>query len=292
MVQSTGDKVKKLIYKQTRKVIYFCEAGNISVNTSVHEIRKSIKRIRAWLAFFSYFPEDLPIEKAMIEIGEISRILTEARESYVNNSLFDKYFSNKQFLPERKVKQITDLLSEENQRQIRFLINENNYLEKIKSTILTLEQTVKEFNGNISTEIVRKELVATYSGCFDLYLQNQESLTPENLHKIRIRLNQLWHQFEAARPVQPKYFGAKTRQLNEITDTLGADHDNYVLSLCVGETHFRLLRKDERVTFENLIQHQHELMLSGIKIKLKQIFTEQPEDFIIRMSGYFSKTGT
>ncbi|NQU88203.1 MAG: CHAD domain-containing protein [Mariniphaga sp.] len=290
MIESSEDRVISLLLKQTRKIVYFCDAGNISTNMSVHEIRKSIKRIRALLHFFNYLPEIEPIVDENHKLRKIARALTEARESYVNHSLFEKHFSNKQFLPEKKVRLITAKLAEENHKQIRILISEKEYFNVIKNVILNLKQKIRSFNKIITAEYIQNDIIETYIEAYSLYKNSYGLYSSEHLHKIRIKLKQLWYQFEAIKTNQPKYFSAKTRQLNDITEILGTDHDNYILWLHINRNLFQYLNKEEQKVFENLIQHQHELAVSGLSIKLKQFFAEKSEEFEMRITSYMGNS--
>ena len=58
MPHTAGKRLIETIVKQLERVEYFSSAENISPNVAVHEIRKTFKRLRALLKFYSDFPEE------------------------------------------------------------------------------------------------------------------------------------------------------------------------------------------------------------------------------------------
>jgi CHAD domain-containing protein len=291
MAKATEGTITKLILKHTSKIIYFCDAENISGNLTVHEIRKSFKRIRAWLSFFRNIDEGKPIVDGYLLFQDINKQLGSIRESFVNLSLFEKHFSNKKFLPERKVKQITDNLFSINQKQLLHLSGKGQIFEYIKKDIALFEQTINSSKKNIlNIATITNELSESYAKSLDFYYYCKDDSSSENLHKLRKKLKQLWHQFEIVKFFHPKYFALKNRQLNLLTELLGMDHDNYVLSKFIKENLSAMFEKEEQNIFDNLIQHQHELALTNLQPKLKHFFSEEPEKFKYRINAYLGNT--
>jgi CHAD domain-containing protein len=285
MSLSSDNRILLLLFKQTHKIIYFCNADNLSVNTSVHEIRKSVKRIRAWLRFFKDNHGKNPFEEDDQRLHEWVRVLTDARESFVNYTLFDHYFSNKQFLPEKKVKQIIDALNKENQYQINKLYTED-YFSLIKNQIHSLILKTEQFKEAVPASSLHNELSETYEQAYALFFEGEEPFSREQLHKLRIKLKQLWFQFEAVKPAQARYFTTRTRQLNEGTEILGNDHDNFILLQHLRAHYWKNLSQGEQKMAENLMARQHERTLSRLSGKLKMLFRENPEAFRKKITSY------
>ncbi len=283
------DRIIHLLLKQSHKVIYFCDAENLSSNTSIHEIRKSVKRIKSWLRFFRELSGTNPFEEEEQPLQELVRELTDARESFVNLTLFDKYFSNRKFLPEKKVKQINDKLNKENQSQIHNLFTEENYFSLIKNRIRSLIKKTEDFKGVVPASSLQNELSETYAQAWAFFFEGEDPFSPEQLHKLRIKLKQLWFQYEAVKPAQARYFTAKTRQLHEVTEIMGNDHDNIILLQHLREHYRTDLSREEQSIVDNLIAHQHELAVSVLTGKLKLLFTENPETVRKRITSYITQ---
>ena len=58
MPHTAEKRLIETITKQLERVDYFSSAENISPNVAVHEIRKTFKRLRALLKFYSDFPDE------------------------------------------------------------------------------------------------------------------------------------------------------------------------------------------------------------------------------------------
>lgn len=289
-MEFSEDRVIELLIRQTRKVIYFCDAGNISTSMSVHEIRKSLKRIRAWMQFF----EHLPILDSIIDkkesLKEIAARLSDIRESFVNIALSDKYFTGKQYLPEKKVRMMNEILTKENQKQVETLFNGENYFKLVRQEISGFEKQVQALTGIVSEEIVFNQLVENYFELNTLYEGiDWKNCSAGYLHSIRKKLKQLWYQYEVVKSHSARYFGSKIRQLNEITEILGNDHDNSVFSECIRQHCFVHLTNDDKHIFNNLIGHQQELAMLQLQVRLKQFFAESPEVFQKRLVRLLKK---
>jgi len=289
MIKSLEDRIIQLLLKQSRKVAYFCEAENISANNSIHEIRKSLKRIRAWMELYHDLPGALHFADEVQQFREQGKNLTLARESSVNLILFDKFFSNKHFLAEKKVREISDKLTEENHKQIENLISEKNSFSLLKKTSETFVENLQKKKLEISENKIINVISESFLKAYELYTNTEDIFDSENLHKLRIRLKTLWYQIEAAKQLQVKYFMAKARQLNDITETMGCDHDNYILLLNLQHCCYAGLSSSEQKVIENTINHQHELSVFAIAGKLKLFFSETPDEFRDRIASYARK---
>ena len=286
MVQTIENILRNSLLKHANKVIYFCDAGNISGNVAVHEIRKSFKRLRAWLLLCG----DMYTQK-IAELKELGKQLAPIRESYVNLITFEKHFTNKQLLPDRKVKLMLEILSAENREKLLLLTGENNLLNSIRNSVTEFDKEITALKeNNLYNKQIESQLQISYLLSYNSFLSVLENSDSRNLHKLRIKMKKLWYQFELMKFLNPKYFATKSRQLNDITESLGTDHDNFIMWRHIHENHAACFEKEELTVFDNLIGHQHELALSGIMPKLKQIFTEEPEEFNKRLEGYIKES--
>ena len=143
MLKATKDAIKKQILKQTEKVRICCCDNDISKNMAVHEIRKSFKRIKAWLFFYTNIQNGDLIKSEFLLFHDFNKKLGPIRESCVNKAVFKQHFLNTALLPEQKIKTIYKHLSAENQKHLSQLIEGNKIFDGIKSNVFLFEKNIK-----------------------------------------------------------------------------------------------------------------------------------------------------
>ncbi len=146
MVQETGNRLITAFQKQTEKIIYFCSAGNISPNLSVHEFRKSFKRMRGLLHFYDDLSDEF-VEECRTKIKQFGAFLSPIRESYVNLQLFDKIIAGNQLVPEKKIKAAREILVEKNKTRIDEQFLAEDGCEKIYAFIQDIDVRVNSFGS-------------------------------------------------------------------------------------------------------------------------------------------------
>ncbi len=289
MIQDTGSRLITALEKQTEKIIYFCSAENISPNLAVHEIRKSYKRLRAQLQFFSECNET-KTDEFRNEIKEAGKILAPIRESFVNIQYFEKITTGSNLIAERKIRQVKDLLSEKN----KALIEKEFISKKIVSDII---QFVKQFQIQLneikincpSALQLKMQLSLTFTEGAEIFQNIEPGFSPVKMHELRKILKGLWYQLEFVKFLHPRYFRMKSDQLNKITEQLGIDHDLYVLleHLKAADIDFT---NEELLILDNQVQHQRELNMLKLLPRLKQFFNETPEVFEKKLNKIFKES--
>ena len=286
MVQDTGNRLLTAFQKQLDKVDYFCNAENISPNLAVHEIRKIFKRMRALLKFYStssnpFFAE---LKNKVLTHG---RLLSVLRESAVNIQIFERIASANNLIPERKIKQIKDWLAENNRLMIKHELYDKQTCGSILEFSKQAEEQIHLFKSEQPSKATFVEFLhIEYEKSFVLFRTIETEMDAELMHSLRKKLKALWYQFEFLKYVHPRFFKLKTDQLNSITEQLGEDHDLYVFmsTLQASQT---ILAKDEDTILVNHIQHLREINYLKVSARLKQFFSEPPEQFQQKIQGIF-----
>ena len=286
MIQDAGEKLIMALHKHADKVNYLCGAENISPNVCVHEIRKSFKRMRAFLKFYPKSPDSIlrEFKPAIVSLGKSLSII---RESAVNIQVFDKISDGNELISERRIKLIKTHLVQKNSELLK-----NGFLEnQVCSDIHSLMSTISGKLTDPETEHPTAQHV--YQGICDSYRKGYDSFSTvideydsEELHKLRKKLKVLWYQLELFKYLQPRYLRVKSDQLHKITEQLGEDHDLYVFLQDI-KTGDLELDPGEMEIIENQVQHHKELNGLRLANRLKQFFVDEPGDFNKKMAEVF-----
>lgn len=286
MVQNTGNRLVQAINRQAGKVSYFCTAENISTNQTVHELRKSFKRLRALFRFYQEMP-DSHVWQISDSIRNFGKLLAPVRESAVNIDIFDKEISSNTLIPERKIRNARDFLIQKNKLLLERGFWENNLCNTIGSFFEGFERLLQEAGHELPSKIhLFHEVNQSYLKSYSVYHELPVNPHPVEWHHLRKKLKQLWYQLDFIRFLHPRYFKLKTDQLNNITDQLGDDHDLHLFfeEILFGNYGFD---QEELLIVENQIEHLRDLNLLKLNPRLKQFFTTPPAEFDQKMERVF-----
>ena len=278
MAKGTEERLIQAIRKQTEKVTYFCLAENVLPDLTIHEIRKSFKRIRALLKFF---PESVSetVQNYAKQIGGLAKLLTLARESTVNLQLFDKLCSESKLFTKQKCKELRVFFANENKRQITELISEKNILFKIKSFINDFETSLLRNLADPAVKIdVLKQIYFSYDKGYNLFSEIGKKYDAVKYHKLRKVMKTLLYQLEFAKVDQPKYFKLKANTLRKIAEELGYDHDLFIFQSEIKNKIYNL-NIDELRILEKQIKYLQESNFHKLFPRLKTFFKESPASF-------------
>ena len=282
MVQNIRQRLTEAIVRQAEKAAYFCAAGNISSNQKIHELRRGFKRLRALLGFFREMPDHYALQLQK-EIRNFGKALAPLRESAVNLTLFEKDFSQNKLLPEKKIKNAREQLTQKNKRLIEHGFLENNLNDTILSFFSNFEkdfiQTAGDFPGR---NRLFQEISRSYRKGFTAFGKLPDTPHPEELHELRKKLKRLDYQLDFFRFVHPRYFKLKTDQLNKITDQLGDDHDLHIFSQELAADNYGF-SDDELQILANQTEHLREINQLKLRQRLKQFFATSSPEFDLKM---------
>lgn len=286
MVQNAGSRLIEAIQKQTEKISYFCSAENTSANLSVHEIRKSLKRMRALLNFYAEPAEEF-YNYFNNQMRNFGIFLSPVRESFVNIQILDRISSGENLIPDKKIRDFKENLMEQNRVLVEKHIEEDNGCAIICEFIEAFREKLLDAN---TVQPAKHQIISQLLGSFqDAHAHFQKydlNGNAEILHSLRKKLKRLWYQFDFIKFAHPRYFKLKSNQLNQITEHLGEDHDLFVFTehLNTAETGFT---PEELEIAKNQVNHLRELNLLRLAPKTKKFFQETPEAFRIKMEKIF-----
>lgn len=287
MVQNIRNKLSQLILHQVDKVEYFCNAKNISPNQAVHEFRKAFKRLRALLRFYERIPgsEILLLSENIQAFG---KQLSPLRESYLNSIIHEKELTGRKLIPVRKISQTGKRLLLKNKLLIEENFSEQGICKPIAFFFSGFDlKLLNAGSSKLSRIHIVQEINDNYRKAFDQFQDFQEKeVTAEEFHSLRKKLKRLYYQLEFVRLLHPRYFKLKCEQLNCITDQLGDDHDLHVFSKELHQNDYGFSDEELHV-IKNYVEHLRELNQLKLFPRLRQFFSESPEDFNHRINHAF-----
>lgn len=276
MQEKINNKLSQAILKQFGKVSYFLQAGNVSRNVMVHEMRKAFKRIRALLRFYYQLENDFP-KRAGNNIAELGRQLSVLRNSWVNLHLFEKLSSEDICVADSKLKMVRESLAQKNSSLIKQKGLSDEGIAELQGYELNLrwflEENLLEFQKDIGGQ-----LRLSYEKAYLLFQDEGIWHNTDRVHDLRKRLKVLYYQVDFLKKLFPKFFKLKSDQLNVITELLGEEHDLFVLLEELGKPEYDLL-VSEYSAIENKVNYLSELLRMRYQSRIRKFFNEGTEGF-------------
>jgi len=289
MPHNAGKKLVEALSKQLERIDYYSSAENVSPNLAVHEMRKTFKRLRALVRFYIDYPVEFPSDYGT-QIKYFGRSFSIMRESFVNMQIFDRIAAVDYQIPERKIKLVKEKLAMKNKQVIEKGFFEAEGYLPIQNFSKLLSEQLNQFQiGQPSLIQFIKQLEISYQESFELYRQTWSGSDPVLMHELRKKMKRLMYQYDFIRYIHPRYFKSKTFQLNNITEQLGEDHDLYVFLKEVEKNDYELGAEEFEIT-ENKVQHLRDLNRVKLFPRLKQFFSETPENINHKLKTIFKVT--
>jgi len=286
--ESISINIHRILLDQFHYIIMESEKGQEEVHKSIHETRKSMKRIRAVLrlirdeiGYSSYYRENTFYRDLSRELSEIRNF--EVLSGSIKNLQED--------LSNTIPADIFALLEEELGRQRNMVMGGQ----------AGLSQLLKEIAGKI--EIARDRIYdfpirhndfrAFEGGLFRMYSQGKRYLrdakknpSPTQLHDLRKRLKYFWYQVEILQPIFPGPMKAYASTLETVAENLGVYHDLQVLQKFLGESSIIPDHKINETLLEACLARKS-MLLYNIWPMADIAYSEKPAAMVNRLASYW-----
>ena len=286
--ESISINIQRILLDQFDYILTQSEKGQEEVHESIHETRKSTKRIRAVLrmirdeiGYSSYYRENRFYRDLSRELSDIRnfKVLSESikvLQQDLSNTISQEVFVS---------------LDEELSRQV----------DLVKGGKAGLSQFFKEVAGKIEMArnriydfpIRHNDFRAFEGGLFRMYSQGKRFLTearqnpsPILLHDLRKRLKYFWYQVEILQPIFPGPMKAYASTLEAISENLGIYHDLHMLQEFLGETNIIPDLKIMETLQEACLARQSMLLYNTMPLA-DIAYSEKPAAMVKRLASYW-----
>ena len=286
--ESISINIHRILLEQFHYIIMQSEKDQEEIHESIHETRKSMKRIRAVLrmirdeiGYSSYYRENTFYR-------DLSRNLSEIRNFEVLSGSIQNLQKD---LSNTIPPDVFALLEGELGRQRNLVAGGpavlTQLLKEIARKIEIARDRIYDF------PIKHNDFRAFEGGLFRMYRQGKKYLqdvrenpTPNQLHDLRKRLKYFWYQVEILQPIFPGPMKAYASTLEKIGENLGVYHDLEVLQEFLSEL---TIIPDPQVkeALQEACLARKSMLLYNIWPLAEMAYSEKPEAIISRLSSYW-----
>jgi CHAD domain-containing protein len=244
-------------------------AGSGDVGDSVHEARKSFKRVRALLRLARDELGDEVYRRENSTFRDVGRDLSGVRDAAVLVETLDdvrKRYDGE--LSDGAFDGLREALDAEARTAHDALEDDRGLTAHALATLAAARDRVAGWplpDGDADVGILAPGFKRIYRRGRKALRAAEEETGTESLHELRKRAKDLWHAAQVLRPAAPKKLKRLGRRAHDLSDVIGEDHDLAVL-LDAARQRRDVLTADERELLAALVgRRRAELQRAALK---------------------------
>jgi CHAD domain-containing protein len=280
--------ISRILLGQIDYILHHCEGNEADIHISIHEIRKSIKRIRAVLrlireeiGYSTYYREN-------VFFRDISRKISGLRTHNVLALTLENLKGDlSPAFPQEAIDSLIKTIRSEREEMLARITADGKALKRLA---VSFEKARERIPG---LPIQGKGFEVFAGGMQRVYRQGRKYLglsreTPDVhlLHDMRKRVKYLWYQVEIIKPVYPVMLKAYADSLEDVSESLGIYHDLAVMVEYLEDDPTRL-DQDLQETLLEACEFKKSALLPGIFKTAGAAYGEEPEALIQRLGEYW-----
>jgi CHAD domain-containing protein len=286
--ESITENIQRILSEQLDDIVMQSDKKGAQVPKAIHEIRKSMKRIRAVLrmirdeiGYSTYYREN-------VFYRDLSRKLSDIRNFEV---LLGSITALKQELSNTIPSDVFDaLLKELDRQQEEVTGGQARLIQLMKNT----GREVKTGRERIHDLPIRNNDFSVFEGgIYRVYRQGRNYLSdarknpsPNRLHDLRKKMKYFWYQVEILEPIFPGPMQAYATTLETIAESLGVYHDFQVLQEFLAQSE---IIPDTRISeaLQEACIAKKSMLLHHIWPLADMAYSEKPHSLLIRLASYW-----
>jgi CHAD domain-containing protein len=236
---------------------------------------------------------------------DVARVLSPVRESFVLARTLESLLEiEPAALTAPAARQLSDHLEERHRETSGAILSDRDLMTHLLTTVKTAATRFSRWpvmNIDIGADVIdiRPAIPDSFAslepGLRRVYRRGRKRLreaealrTKTSVHEWRKRVKYLRYQMEALTPVWPEVIGGMDRSLNELSETLGAEHDLADLAVLVHLQPNLVSRDLERNRLLAAIARRRAVLQTAAFETGDRIYVETPRQFTARIAPYWT----
>ncbi|WP_373059031.1 CHAD domain-containing protein [Zunongwangia sp. H14] len=284
------EELKESISRIASEEIEFCIASlkNTNLHEAVHEIRKSLKKLRALARLFRDELGEKKYKEINIFFRDLGQELSPIRDLTAHMETIG--ILQERYGDHIYVKFFNSIVQE--------LEKERDSLEKeLKEKKFFSEYILDQFTGaqeeftewpvkSTDLAVVLPGLKLTYERGMDALEEAYAQPDAANFHEWRKRAKYLWHQLQLMEQLWPQFFKTWADEVHKLADFLGDDHDLMILHEKLNSPEIQLKDEKQMEMLHALIKEYSEHLRAEAELQGSLVYAEKPKAIKKRMLKY------
>ncbi|MCG8581585.1 MAG: CHAD domain-containing protein [Bacteroidales bacterium] len=258
------------------------------IDTSVHEIRKAIKRIRAILRLVRWDIGEELYQSENMRFRDLGRQLSQLRDYHVIITYLAENFEAEELrIPENSFINLINYLNAKKEVELKRCVD-NQTLETIKEQMEISTKDLSEFPFDfLGPHTIRQGTANAYSQCLNKISETQLKLDDHPLHELRKRVKYLLNQMILIQEVWPDFFKTYAVSLKEASDLLGDDHNIAEAISLVNSLPSDIISEEDKNNLTDSFRKERDHIHRELWPLLGKLFTEDAKAFVKRITSYW-----
>ncbi len=269
---------------------YIAEQTTIpeDIDTSVHEIRKALKRVRAILRLVRWDIGEELYQSENSRFRDLARQLSLVRDYHVIISyLAENFEADELKISEPGFIKLVEHLNKKKEDELKRLVD-SQALESIKEQMDLSAADIAEFPFEfLGPHTIRQGVSNSYSKCLNKISESQLKLSDHPLHELRKCVKYLLNQMILIQEVWPDFFKNYSTSLKQASDLLGDDHNLAETIKLVNELPEAILPKEEKESLTASFEKERDQLHQELWPLAGKLFTEDVQSFVKRITSYW-----
>ena len=281
--------VRRIIRWQLKYALDVLRQGTNDPDRTVHEVRKTLKRIRAVLRLVRTEIGEEQYKQYNIHLRDTARKIAPLRDFAVTASTLKLVAAQSGHAFRNEINTLSRELEADYIETANKLFKERNILGEVEDDILKVSELPKQL------VLEHKDFRLFYGGLAQVYGRGRERLrqtlrdpSVQNFHDLRKRVKYLWHIHQILRRSWPRMFNLMSKTLEETSEKLGNEHDLAILSQYVTNRYESVQKIEEFNPLLHYIDALRETLRTDILSLAFYLYAEKPADFTRRMQKYWN----
>ena len=287
--ETTPENINRLINRQLESILGHCETRQEDMHTSIHEIRKSCKRIRAILrlirdeiGYSSYYREN-------VFYRDLGRKLSDIRSFNVlieTTRILQTDLSNT--IPETEIEPLLEEFQLHRDKLLEMTLLDENLFGNISKQVQKAGKRIPDL------VISHNDFRAFKGGLLRIYKQGKKyrdlartQPSNHNLHDLRKRIKYLWYQMLILQPIFPAQLKAYAETLDKIGENLGNYHDFAELQTFLKD-HADIIKDPVHTTLRESCEFKKASILNRTWNAIDTIYRDEPVEIAGRFNQYWT----
>jgi CHAD domain-containing protein len=256
---------------------------------ALHEVRKSIKRARAFLRLFRGSLRRTDYRRCAKELRKAARLLGAARDADVKlNALVCLHNRFKQELPLTEFGRLREVLRRKRREQQQALADGESIAQVRRCLTTTCRHVSSARLKESGWAAIAPGLEQTYRTGRRAFGKAKHERTADCFHECRKRVKDLYYQIGLLKRMRPKPLTRVGEELDRLGEHLGDDHDLLLLSEPGLVRQARFTPKQATKLLQLISRRQRELRAKAMGLAA-DFYGDKPAVFCETLHGYWKE---
>jgi CHAD domain-containing protein len=281
--------IRRIIRWQLKYALDLLRDESADKEKVVHELRKTLKRIRAVLRLVRVEIGEDQFKQYNLYLRDTARKIAPLRDVAVYKAMVKHIASRNPHTFDEPLKVLLNDLDQE------YMLLAKKYFEEEKILSVVQEDLEKMTDMPKKLWLFHKNFGLFYGGLLRVFERGRNQLqdtirvpTMENFHDLRKRVKYLWHIHQVLKQSWPRMFNLISKSLEESSENLGLEHDLAILSRYILSKYEPEKALDQFTPLLQFIAGERENLQARILSSAYYLYAEKPVEFTRRMQKYWN----